>query len=79
MSFANLQCWANITDDGVPILGQYEHDIWAAVFLRNGLRIGAAYDIPTQGLRSEAGGAYEVMLGYDFNFNLRGVVTPRYF
>ena len=54
-------------------------DIWAALYLSNGLRIGAAYDYTLSDLQSLAGGSYELMLGYDFNFRVDRVVTPRYF
>lgn len=54
-------------------------DIWAAFHFKNGLRLGAAYDYTLSRLQSVAGGSYEVMLGYDFNFNVDKMITPRYF
>jgi type IX secretion system PorP/SprF family membrane protein len=53
---------------------------FAAYYLKNGLRIGTAYDYP---LLSKLGGAtigsFELFLGYDFDYKVKKVVTPRYF
>ena len=54
-------------------------DIWAAYYLANGLRIGVAYDYTLTKLQSVAGGSFEVMLGYEFDYKTKQVVTPRYF
>ncbi|RMG77205.1 MAG: type IX secretion system membrane protein PorP/SprF [Bacteroidetes bacterium] len=54
-------------------------DIWVSVFLKNGMRIGAAYDYPLTELSNVTTGAFEVMLGYEFKYNERKVATPRYF
>lgn len=54
-------------------------DLWAAFYLRNGLRIGAAYDYTLTQLQQPAGGSFEVMLGYEFDFKVNKTVTPRYF
>lgn len=55
-------------------------DFWAQyIFKNNGLRIGVAYDYPLTALQGPGGGSYEVLLGYDFNYNNVRVVTPRYF
>jgi len=54
-------------------------DIWVNVLLNNGLRIGAAYDFTLTELQSAGVGSYEVMLGYDLNFEKSKIVTPRYF
>jgi len=54
-------------------------DIWLSYYLRNGLRIGAAFDYTLTKLRQPAGGSFEVMLGYEFNFEAQRTVTPRYF
>ena len=51
----------------------------AALFLRNGMRIGMAYDLQLNRLRSVAGGSPEVSLGYDFDTVVRRVASPRYF
>ncbi len=55
-------------------------DIWVSYFLPNGLRIGAAYDFTlTSALQSKAKGSFELMLGYEFDYKTKRVVTPRYF
>ena len=54
-------------------------DLWASYFFPNGLRIGAAYDYPISELNTVTAGAFEVMVGYEFNFQEKKIVTPRYF
>ncbi len=54
-------------------------DIWAAYYLANGLRIGAAYDYSLSEIRQSAQGSFELMLGYEFNYITKQAVTPRYF
>ena len=54
-------------------------DVWAAYYLANGLRIGLAYDYTLTKLQSVAGGSFEIMLGYEFDYKTKQVVTPRYF
>lgn len=54
-------------------------DLWAAYYLANGLRIGAAYDYPLSEIRESAQGSFEIMLGYEFNYITKQAVTPRYF
>lgn len=54
-------------------------DLWASFYLRNGFRIGAAYDYTLTSLREPAQGSFEIMLGYDFNYELNKFNTPRYF
>lgn len=54
-------------------------DIWAAYYLINGWRIGLAYDYTLTELQQPAGGSFEVMLGYEFDYKTKQVVTPRYF
>ncbi len=54
-------------------------DIWASYFLKNGLRIGAAYDYTLTELQPEAKGSFELFLGYEFDYDTRKTVTPRYF
>ncbi len=54
-------------------------DIWVAYYLANGFRIGAAYDFTVTRLQSFAKGSLELMLGYDFNYKVKKVNTPRYF
>jgi type IX secretion system PorP/SprF family membrane protein len=54
-------------------------DIWMAYFLKNGLRIGAAYDYTLTDIQRVSGGSFELMLGYEFDYKTKRVVTPRYF
>lgn len=54
-------------------------DIWAAYYLRNGMRIGMSYDYTLSGLQNFTKGTYELMLGYDFVYSTKKVNTPRYF
>lgn len=54
-------------------------DLWAAWQLRNGLRLGAAYDFPVSRIRNSTSGSFELLLGYDFDRKVKNVVTPRYF
>jgi type IX secretion system PorP/SprF family membrane protein len=42
------------------------------------LRIGYAYDIEMTALRKYSSGTHEIMLGYDFWYDKRRFVTPRY-
>jgi type IX secretion system PorP/SprF family membrane protein len=43
------------------------------------LRIGYSYDYTTTELNNYSSGTHEVNIGYDFSFNKKKVVTPRYF
>lgn len=54
-------------------------DIWASYFLKNGFRIGAAYDYTLTELQTVAGGSFELFLGYEFDYETQKTVTPRYF
>jgi type IX secretion system PorP/SprF family membrane protein len=54
-------------------------DIWVSYYLRNGFRVGVAYDFTLTELRPFAQGSYEVMLGYEMNYKEKQIVTPRYF
>lgn len=54
-------------------------DIWGAFHFQNGLRLGLAFDYTLTALRQQAGGSFEVMLGYDMQYRVDRVVTPRYF
>lgn len=54
-------------------------DIWMSYFLENGLRIGAAYDYPLTELAQVTAGSFEIMIGYEFNYDTKKTVTPRYF
>ena len=54
-------------------------DVWASFFLGNGLRLGMAYDFPVSALNNYTVGSLELMIGYDFDFKVKRVTTPRYF
>ncbi len=54
-------------------------DIWAAYYLKNGLRVGLSYDYTLTKLQSYARGSFDVMVGYDFFRKEKRIVTPRYF
>lgn len=54
-------------------------DIWAALYFRNGLRIGAAYDMTLSRLNDVNNGSFEVMVGYEFDIKVKKVASPRYF
>lgn len=54
-------------------------DFWVAFLFRNGLRLGASYDVVINPLRNSAGNTYELMLGYDFEAKTSRVQSPRYF
>ncbi len=54
-------------------------DLWTAFYLKNGLRIGVAYDYSLTRLQQFGNGSAEVMIGYDMNFKPDRIVTPRYF
>lgn len=54
-------------------------DFWVAYYLNNGLRIGAAYDYTLTKIQQKAQGSFEIMLGYEFDYKTKRIVTPRYF
>jgi len=54
-------------------------DIWGAINLKNGFRIGVAYDYSLTELQQYGNGSAEIMIGYDMNFLVEKIVTPRYF
>ncbi|MEM6321385.1 MAG: type IX secretion system membrane protein PorP/SprF [Bacteroidota bacterium] len=54
-------------------------DIWFSFYLDNGMRIGAAYDFPLSQIRRSTAGSFELMVGYDLDYKVRKVHTPRYF
>jgi type IX secretion system PorP/SprF family membrane protein len=43
------------------------------------LRLGYSYDYTTTELNNYNNGTHEINLGYDFSFNKKKIVTPRYF
>lgn len=68
--------WAKIIDGSSSTDSA---DIWISYLMKNGLRFGAAYDYPLTELSNVTSGAFEIMVGYEFNFDERKIVTPRYF
>ena len=54
-------------------------DIWASYQLKNGLNIGLAYDYTLTAIQAPAKGSFEVMLGYEFDFQKSKIYTPRHF
>jgi len=54
-------------------------DVWFSFFLNNGLRIGAAYDFTLTDIRQSTSGSFELMVGFDLDYKVRKVYTPRYF
>ncbi len=43
------------------------------------LRIGYAYDFTTSELKNYSNGSHEIMIGYDFGYDIQRIKTPRYF
>lgn len=50
-------------------------EIWAT----RQLLIGYAYDHPLTGLSQVSKGSHEIIIGFDFNFDKKRIITPRYF
>ena len=54
-------------------------DIWMSYFLDNGLRLGVAFDYPLNALNNSTFGSFEILVGYEFDYDVKKTVTPRYF
>lgn len=54
-------------------------DVWTSFQLRNGMRIGAAYDYSLTKIKTVSSGSIELMLGYEFNYNEAKLAHIRYF
>ncbi len=54
-------------------------DIWMALFMKNGLRIGAAYDFSLTQIQNYSVGSIELLIGYDFDYKVEKTYSPRYF
>jgi type IX secretion system PorP/SprF family membrane protein len=54
-------------------------DLWTAFYFRNGLRLGAAYDLTLSKLNKVSNGSFEIMAGYEFDVKVKRVASPRYF
>lgn len=57
--------------DAVVVLAEYQ--------LSNKLRIGYSFDLTLTELRNYSAGSHEIMLGYDFGYQVPKLKTPRYF
>ena len=51
----------------------------AEIQLTKKLRIGYAYDFTTSQLKNYSEGSHELMIGYDFGYEILKIKTPRYF
>jgi type IX secretion system PorP/SprF family membrane protein len=55
-------------------------DAWVAFYLKNGLRLGFAYDFSLTPIQQNSVGSFEMSVGYDFNYSeVESVNSPRYF
>ncbi|MBK7966547.1 MAG: type IX secretion system membrane protein PorP/SprF [Bacteroidetes bacterium] len=57
-------------------------DSWSAIMsiqMNKQMRIGYSYDYTLTDLNQYNSGTHEITLGYDFSFDKKKVVTPRYF
>ena len=54
-------------------------DAYLNVLLGNGLRIGFAYDYSLTIIQNYSAGSFELLLGYDFDYSVKKVSSPRYF
>jgi type IX secretion system PorP/SprF family membrane protein len=52
---------------------------WAEYYLKNGLRLGLAYDHTLSKLRTAAPHSVELLLGYEFDVKVKKVSSVRYF
>lgn len=53
-------------------------DVWAQYRMKNGLRVGAAWDFTLTKINKASNGSFELMLGYEFDYKKDRIVTPRY-
>jgi type IX secretion system PorP/SprF family membrane protein len=49
------------------------------VQLSRQLRIGYSYDFTTTDVKNYSSGSHEIMIGYDFGYDIQKIKTPRYF
>lgn len=54
-------------------------NLWTSLQLKNGMRIGAAYDYSLTKIQTVSSGSVELMVGYDFDFEDTKMVHIRYF
>ncbi len=66
--------------EGFNDISSYDSvDFWMSIQMKNGLRIGAAYDFPLTEISNVSAGSYEVMVGFELEYDKDKIVTPRYF
>lgn len=74
---------AFIYNDQFYIGPMYRHNAAVGVFaqyqISDQFKVGMASDFGTQAIRNYNGGTYELMVSYDFTFNKKGILSPRYF
>ncbi len=54
-------------------------NVWAAFYLNKGVKLGMGYDFSLTALKNFNSGSLEIMIGYDFNYTISNVQSPRYF
>lgn len=59
------------SSDAVVLLLEYQ--------VNKKLRVGYSYDMTLSEIRSYSSGSHEIIIGYDFGFNVLKMKTPRYF
>jgi type IX secretion system PorP/SprF family membrane protein len=59
------------SDDAVVLLLEYQ--------VNKKLRVGYSYDLTLSEIRNYSTGSHEIVIGYDFGFNVLKMKTPRYF
>ncbi|MCC6727229.1 MAG: type IX secretion system membrane protein PorP/SprF [Saprospiraceae bacterium] len=69
----------NLLEPSNPRSSYGSSNFWVSYVLKSGMRIGMAYDYQLTKLNRVTSGAFELMLGYEFDFRENKVVTPRYF
>jgi hypothetical protein len=81
MSFdLNLDAWF-VDRIGVGVSYRYGSGVIGMVEIQASqrFRIGYAYDMALTKIRSYASGTHEAMLRYEFGFDKKKVISPRYF
>jgi len=59
------------SEDAIVLLAAYQ--------VSKKLRIGYSYDMTLSDIRTYSSGSHEIIVGYDFGFNVLKMKTPRYF
>ncbi|MCC6722992.1 MAG: PorP/SprF family type IX secretion system membrane protein [Saprospiraceae bacterium] len=71
--------FAAFNNTGAKQTSHTSFDLYTVLHLKNGLRIGLAYDYPLGKLKTVATGSFELLLGYDFYQEVDKAVHIRYF